>query len=90
MKKFVTRLMCGVLMSSFILCGCNKVTETGASSETESQTEATTTTAETEPVTTEAKPEINVDNMMKVSDYCASKKAQGIDSVRGMRRRNQR
>ena len=82
MKKFVTRLMCGVLMSSFILCGCNKVTETGASSETESQTEATTTTAETEPVATEAKPEINVDNMMKVSDYCASKKAQGIDSVR--------
>jgi hypothetical protein len=75
MKKFITRLMCGVLMSSFILCGCNQTTETGASSETESQTEATTTTAETEPVVTEAKPEIDVDNMIKVSDLYASKKS---------------
>ena len=47
MKKLVSKLLCGVMLSSVILCGCNQATEptATAASETESQTEATTTTA---------------------------------------------
>ena len=92
MKKLVTKLLCGVLMSSVMLCGCNQAAETTASSETESQTEATTTTAETEPVqtTVDDRPEINVDNMMKVTELYNSKQPDGThaetvktDSIRG-------
>jgi len=92
MKKLVTKLLCGVLMSSVMLCGCNQAAETTASSETESQTEATTTMAETEPVqtTVDDRPEINVDNMMKVTELYNSKQPDGThaetvktDSIRG-------
>lgn len=83
MKKNVKRLMCGVLLSSFILCGCNQVTETTAVSETESQIEATTTEAPTETVQTTAddRPEINVDNMIKVADLYKSKEPDGNNAV---------
>ena len=94
MKKLITKVLCGVLVSSVMLCGCNQVSETAAPSETESQTEVTTTETETEttpaPVETPARPEINVDNMMKVADLYASKKAEGkdfpqifVDGIRG-------
>ena len=82
MKKLVTKLLCGVMLSSVIFCGCGQVTGTTASSETESQTTATTP-AETEPAPTEteAKPEINVDNMVKVSELYASKQPDGTKAV---------
>lgn len=90
MKKIVRRLMCGVLLSSFILCGCNKVTETAASSVSGSQTEQTTSASATEPAPTEHHPEINTDNMQKVLDDYASKYPNGkekiityIDGIRG-------
>ena len=90
MKKNVKRLMCGVLLSSFILCGCNKVTETSASSVTASQTEPTTTAAETEPAPTEHHPQINIDNFKKISEGYAFKYPNGkemivsyIDGIRG-------
>ena len=85
MKKIVSKLLCGILLSSVILCGCNKVTETSATaaSGTESQTEATTTTAATEPVQTTAddRPEINVDNMIKVANLYKSKEPDGTHAV---------
>jgi hypothetical protein len=82
MKKLVTKLLCGVMLSSVIFCGCGQVTGTTASSEIESQTTATTP-AETEPAPTEtgAKPEINVDNMVKVSELYASKQPDGTRAV---------
>ena len=94
MKKIVTKLLCGILLFSVVLCGCNQTTETTEPSVTESQTEVTTTETETEttpaPVETPARPEINVDNMMKVADLYASKKAEGkdfpqifVDGIRG-------
>lgn len=86
MKKLVSKLLCGVMLSSVILCGCNQVTEptSTAASETETQTEATTTTAATtEPVQTTAddRPEINVDNMIKVTDLYKSKEPDGTNAV---------
>ncbi len=82
MKKLVTKLLCGIMLSSVIFCGCGQVTGTTATSETESQTTATTP-AETEPAPTEteAKPEINVDNMVKVSELYASKQPDGTKAV---------
>ena len=87
MKKLVSKLLCGILLSSVILCGCNQATEpaAAAASETESQTEATTTTttAETEPVQTTAddRPEINVDNVIKVTELYKSKEPDGSHAV---------
>ena len=83
MKKLVTKLLCGILASSVILCGCNQVAETSATTESETQTEATTTTkaAETEPAPTQAVPEINVDNMKKVAELYASKEPEGKNAV---------
>lgn len=82
MKKIVTKLLCGVLLSSVLFSGCNQVTETTTSA-TESQTEATTTVTETEPVQTTAddRPEINVDYMMKVADLYKSKEPDGTNAV---------
>ena len=91
MRIFLSKLLCGILLLSVILCGCNQVTETTvpSTSDTESPTSATTV-AETEPVPTESDPEINVDNMMKVADLYASKQPEGkfaveiyADGVRG-------
>ena len=91
MKLFLSKLLCGILLSSVMLCGCNRITETTvpSTSDTESPTSATTV-AETEPVPTESDPEINVDNMMKVADLYASKQPEGkfaveiyADGVRG-------
>ena len=89
MKTIVTKLLCGVLLSSVMLCGCNQATET-TTSETESQTEAATTETEAAPVETTARPELNADNMMKVADLYASKEPEGknpvsvyVDGVRG-------
>ena len=75
MKKIIAQLLCAAILSSFMLCGCNKPAETTASSESETQTETSETVTETEqvPTETESKPEINVDNMMKVADLYASK-----------------
>ena len=85
MKKIVTKLLCGILLFSVVLCGCNQTTETTEPSVTESQTEVTTTETETEttpaPVETPARPEINVDNMMKVADLYASKEPEGKSAV---------
>ena len=94
MKKLVSKLLCGIVLSSVILCGCNQATATEptATSETESQTEATTTTAATEPVqtTVDDRPEIDVDNMIKVANLYASKEPDRnnaavikSDSIRG-------
>ena len=81
MKKFVTRLLCGVLASSFIFCGCAQATETTTATE-ETTTQTETTAKETEPAPTEApSPEINVDNMIKVSDLYASKEPEGKNAV---------
>ena len=77
MKKIIRRLMCGVLLSSFILCGCNKVTETTASS----VTEQTTTTAETEPAPTEHHPEINSDNYKKILEHYEFKHPNGKEMI---------
>ena len=89
MKTIVTKLLCGVLLSSVMLCGCSQATET-TTSETESQTEAATTETEAAPVETTARPELNADNMMKVADLYASKEPEGknpvsvyVDGVRG-------
>ena len=83
MKKIATRMLCAALVSSVILCGCNQVTETTvpAAGDTEAPTSAATTAAETEPAPTESSAEINVDNMMKVSDLYASKEPEGKNSV---------
>lgn len=78
MKKSVTRLLCGILLSSVIFCGCSQVTDTTV---TESQTEATTVAEMGPSATTEARPEINVDNMMKIADLYASKQPEGKSSV---------
>lgn len=89
MKKIITKLLCGILLSSVMLCGCSQTAET-TSSVTESQTEATTTATEPAPVETTARPEINADNMKKVADLYASKDPEGkspvnvfADGVRG-------
>ena len=89
MKKLVTKLLCGILMSSVVLCGCSQTTET-TTSVTESQTEATTTETEPAPTQTEARPEINADNMKKVADLYASKEPEGknvvpvyVDGIKG-------
>lgn len=89
MKAIVTKLLCGVLLSSVMLCGCSQATET-TMSETESQTEAATTETEAAPVETTVRPELNADNMMKVADLYASKEPEGknpvsvyVDGVRG-------
>jgi len=81
MKKLVTKLLCGVLLSSVMLCGCSQVAETTMTSGTESQTEATTTETEPAPVETTARPEINADNMKKVADLYASKEPEGKNAV---------
>ena len=83
MKKIATKMLCAALVSSVILCGCNQVTETTvpAAGDTEAPTSAATTAAETEPAPTAANPEINVDNMKKVSDLYASKEPEGKNSV---------
>ncbi|MBO4682138.1 MAG: hypothetical protein J5623_09635 [Clostridiales bacterium] len=85
MKKLVSKLLCGILLSSVVLCGCNQATEPTATvtSETETQTEVTTTTAETEPVqtTVDDRPEINVDNVIKVTDLYKSKEPDGSHAV---------
>ena len=80
MKKLVSGLLCGVMLTSVILCGCKQTTET-ETSVTEAPT--TTTTAETEPVqtTVDDRPEINVDNMIKVSELYASKEPDGAHAV---------
>ena len=82
--------MCGILLSSFILCGCNKVAETTASSVTGSQIVQTTTAAETEPAPTEHHPEINIDSYKKVLEHYEFKYPNGkemivsyIDGIRG-------
>ena len=62
MKKIITKLLCGILLSSVMLCGCSQTADT-TSSVTESQTEVTTTATEPAPVETTARPEINADNM---------------------------
>ncbi|MCR5340849.1 MAG: hypothetical protein K6E60_05815 [Saccharofermentans sp.] len=80
MKKIVTKLLCGVLLSSVLFSGCNQVTET-TTSETESQAEATATETEPAPVETTARPEINADNMKKVADLYASKEPEGKNPV---------
>ena len=83
MKKLATKLLCGILLSSVMLCGCNQVTET-TSAISETQTETTATTTETEPAPTQTedtRPEINVDNMMKVADLYASKVPDGKNAV---------
>ena len=80
MKKLVTKLLCGVLLSSVMLCGCNQAAETTASSETESQTEATTTATEPVQTTVDDRPEINVDNMMKVTELYNSKQPDGTNA----------
>ena len=81
MKKFVARLLSGILAASFIFCGCTQTTETTTATEgTTAQTE--TTAKETEPAPTEApRPEINVDNMIKVSELYASKEPNGNNAV---------
>ena len=81
MKKLVSGLLCGVMLTSVILCGCKQTTET-ETSVTEAPT-TTTTTAETEPVqtTVDDRPEINVDNMIKVSELYASKEPDRNNAV---------
>lgn len=75
-----------------MLCGCNQVAETSATaaSETESPPSATTTTTEPVQTTVDDRPEINVDNMIKVADLYASKQPDGThaetiksDGIRG-------
>lgn len=80
MKKIITKLLCGILLSSVMLCGCSQTAET-TSSITESQTEVTTTATEPAPVETTARPEINADNMKKVAELYASKAPEGKEPV---------
>ena len=81
MKKLVSGLLCGVMLSSVILCGCNQAT--GTETTATSVTEAPPTTTTTEPVqtTVDDRPEINVDNMIKVSELYASKEPNGNNAV---------
>ena len=80
MKKIITKLLCGILLSSVMLCGCSQTAET-TSSITESQTEVTTTATEPAPVETTVRPEINADNMKKVAELYASKAPEGKEPV---------
>lgn len=80
MKKIIIKLLCGILLSSVMLCGCSQTAET-TSSITESQTEVTTTATEPAPVETTVRPEINADNMKKVAELYASKAPEGKEPV---------
>ena len=92
MKRIVAVLLCGALMSSMVFSGCSKTAETTVTEETTttSQTEETSAPAETEPaVTAPARLEINMDNLLKVSEYYSSKNPDGsfaffyVDGIRG-------
>lgn len=94
MKRSIAVLLCGVLLSSVIFGGCNKPVETSLTEESAtSMTEAETTaeTSETAPAeTTPSSPDINMDNLLKISELYASKEPEGkhfvstyADGIRG-------
>ena len=81
MKKAIAGLLCCTMLSSLILCGCTKATETTVSSSaTESQTE-TTVTETTAPPETKADPEVNADNMAKVAEIFKPKNNTGKEYI---------
>lgn len=84
MKKAIAGLLCGTMLSSFILCGCTKATETtettASSSTSESQTE-TTAAETTAPTETKADPEVNADNMAKVAEIFKPKNNTGKEII---------
>ena len=83
MKKAIAALLCSTMLSSFILCGCTKATETSVtSSETESQTETTSEETTAKPAeTTKPDPEINSDNLSKVAEAFKSKNNTGLELI---------
>lgn len=93
MKKIVATLLSGVMLTSFVLCGCQKPVETDDGDENEIQTEAGYEKQEngvTTPLTTTASVQINEDNVKKVKDLYDSKEPEGrsvvsfyLDGIRG-------
>ena len=81
MKKIVAIILCSVMTSSTLLCGCSKSKEEKETSKTESvtETEERKDTDETEVQTEESESEtqkisleLNDENIKKVSDYYSS------------------
>ena len=94
MKKIAATLLCGVMLTSFVLCGCQKPVETDDGNENEIQTEAGYEKPEagdtTQATTTTALVQINDDNLKKVVDLYNSKVPDGshvvpvyLDGIRG-------
>lgn len=81
MKKIAATLMCGVMLTSFVLCGCQKPVESSEGTVINIQTGET-------PAATDV--EVNSDNFKKIKDLYDSKKPEGslevcvfLDGIRG-------
>ena len=80
MKKITSLFLCGVMLTSFVLCGCQKPAETA---DTGSSETSESTTVSTEP----AQPTANMDNYAKVTEFFNGNGAKAIyiypDGIRG-------
>lgn len=90
MKRYVSVILCGALLSSFVLCGCNKTKETAASSETENTAAIVSGTEESEEPFDLFARKIDEEKLGQVSELYASKEPEGehvvsiySDGIRG-------
>ena len=93
MKKITATLLCGVMLTSFVLCGCQQPVEKDDSKENEIQTEADYEKPASDITTETSAPayvEINSENFKKIKDLYDSKEPEGrsvvpfyLDGIRG-------
>ena len=93
MKKITATLLCGVMLTSFVLCGCQQPVEKDDSKENEIQTEADYEKPASDVTTETSAPayvEINSENFKKIKDLYDSKEPEGsrvvpvfVDGIRG-------